>query len=126
MIMKLLGLSETVFEVTQKDQPSTPGEDNNNDAGQFTFNESPIFVPATTLLFVHLAAMVKALSDLNHGSHELRIGEVICNVWMLLCFLPFLKGLIRKKKYGIPSSTICTSAALAAVFVNLCKRVSIA
>ena len=122
MIMKLLGLSETVFEVTQKDQPSSPDKDNNKDAGQFTFNDSPILVPANTLLFVHLAAMVKALSDLNHGS----IGEVICNVWMLLCFLPFLKGMFRKGKYGIPSSTISTSVALAAVFVHLCKRFSIA
>lgn len=126
VILKLLGLSETVFEVTQKDQPSTPGKDN-EDVGRFTFDESPMLVPATTLMFIHLVAMVKALSDLTHGSHESRInGEMICNLWLFLCFLPFVKGLFRKGKYGIPTSTICKSAVLAAVFVYLCKRGSIA
>uniref|UniRef100_A0A2N9J7Q7 Uncharacterized protein n=1 Tax=Fagus sylvatica TaxID=28930 RepID=A0A2N9J7Q7_FAGSY len=42
VILKLLGISETVFEVTQKDQSS----DDVNDAevGRFTFNESPTFL----------------------------------------------------------------------------------
>ncbi|RVW38961.1 hypothetical protein CK203_073632 [Vitis vinifera] len=59
---KLLGLFEAVFEVTQKNQSSASGDDNHKDAGRFTFNESPIFVPATTLVLVHLVAMVKALA----------------------------------------------------------------
>uniref|UniRef100_A0A2N9J782 Uncharacterized protein n=1 Tax=Fagus sylvatica TaxID=28930 RepID=A0A2N9J782_FAGSY len=48
VILKLLGISETVFEVTQKDQSS----DDVNDAevGRFTFNESRLFLPGTTIL----------------------------------------------------------------------------
>ena len=68
--------------------------------------------------------MVKALSDLTHGSHELKIVELVCNVWILLCILPFLKGLFKKGKYGVPSSIICKSTTLATVFVYLCKMVS--
>ncbi|KAJ9686468.1 hypothetical protein PVL29_015392 [Vitis rotundifolia] len=48
VILKLLGLSETVFEVTKKDQATTPGEGSDRDAGRFTFDGSLIFVPATT------------------------------------------------------------------------------
>ena len=61
--------------------------------------------------------MVKALSDIIHGSHELKIVELVCNVWILLCILPFLKGLFKKEKYGVPSSTICKSATLVIVYI---------
>ncbi|XP_034701263.1 cellulose synthase-like protein H1 isoform X2 [Vitis riparia] len=118
VILKLLGLSETVFEVTKKDQSTTPGEGSDKDAGRFTFDGSLIFVPATTLLLVHLMALVTALLGLfDHVGIESRIGEIICSVWVVLCFLPFLKGLFGKGKYGIPKSTICKSAALAFLFL---------
>ena len=117
VILKLLGLSETVFEVTKKDQSTTPGEGSDKDSGRFTFDGSLIFVPATTLLLVHLMALVTALLGLfDHVEIESRIGEIICSVWVVLCFSPFLKGLFGKGKYGIPKSTICKSAALAFLF----------
>lgn len=117
VILKLLGLSETVFEVTKKDQATTPGEGSDKDAGRFTFDGSLIFVPATTLLLVHLMALVTALLGLFHVGIESRIGEIICSAWVVLCFSPFLKGLFGKGKYGIPTSTICKSAALALLFL---------
>ena len=118
VILKLLGLSETVFEVTKKDQSTTPGEGSDKDSGRFTFDGSLIFVPATTLLLVHLMALVTALLGLfDLVGIESRIGEIICSVWVVLCFSPFLKGLFGKGKYGIPKSTICKSAALAFLFL---------
>ena len=118
VILKLLGLLETVFEVTKKDLYTTPGEGSDKDAGGFTFDGSLIFVPATTLLLVHLMALVTALLGLfDHVGIESRIGEIICSVWVVLCFSPFLKGLFGKGKYGMPTSTICKSAALALLFL---------
>lgn len=60
VILKLLGLSETVFEVTKKAQFATSDSDN-IDAGSFTFDESPIFIPGSTLLIVQLSALVTGL-----------------------------------------------------------------
>lgn len=60
VILKLLGLSETVFEVTKKAQFATSDSDN-IDAGSFTFDESPIFIPGSTLLIVQLSALVMGL-----------------------------------------------------------------
>ncbi|RVW97431.1 Cellulose synthase-like protein B3 [Vitis vinifera] len=118
VILKLLGLSETVFEVTKKDQSTTPGEGSDNDAGRFTFDGSLIFVPATTLLLVHLMALFTALLGLfDHVGIESRIGEIICSVWVVLCFSPFLEGLFGKGKYGIPTSSISKSVALALLFL---------
>ncbi|CBI28828.3 unnamed protein product, partial [Vitis vinifera] len=113
----LLGLSKTIFEVTKKDQSTTPVEDNDKDAGRFTFDESLIFVLATTLALLHLVALVAASIGPSHVGIESRIGEVICSVWLVLCFFPFLTGLFGKGKYGIPTSTICKSAALALLFL---------
>ncbi|CAK9160381.1 unnamed protein product [Ilex paraguariensis] len=53
--LKLLGLSETMFEVTKKNQ-TTGAHDTNASAGRFTFDESLIFVPGTTILLVNLTA----------------------------------------------------------------------
>ena len=55
---KTPGLLETVFEVTKKDQSTTPGEANDKDVGRFTFYGSLIFVPATTLVLLHMVAVV--------------------------------------------------------------------
>lgn len=121
VLLKLIGLSETVFEVTQKDETSPTG-DTTIDAGRFTFDESPIFIPGTTVLLVHLAALAMNLLGFWPLADEARfgIGELVCSMWVVFCFLPFLKGLFGKGKYGIPTSTICKSAALAFLFVHLC------
>ncbi|KAF8414123.1 hypothetical protein HHK36_002122 [Tetracentron sinense] len=108
VVLKLLGLSETVFEVTRKDQ-STTDDGNDTDAGRFTFDESPVFVPATALVLVHLTALSMGLVGVQpsaRGGYGSGLGEVICCAWVVLNFLPFVKGLVGKGKYGIPSSTL--------------------
>ncbi|KAG5545602.1 hypothetical protein RHGRI_017929 [Rhododendron griersonianum] len=133
VILKLLGLSETVFEVTQKEQSSTNGSDDDNaDVGRFTFDESPIFIPATTVLLVNLTALVIAILGFRpaappilgfrpaaRGGDGSGIGEVIFSSCVVLCLWAFLKGLFGKGKYGIPLATVYKSGALALLFVNL-------
>jgi hypothetical protein len=75
-VLKLLGISEIVFEVTKKDQSSDAAND--DDAGRFTFNESSIFVPGTTILLLHLTALVVSLLKLQppaHNEHGSGLGE---------------------------------------------------
>ncbi|THG13590.1 hypothetical protein TEA_007853 [Camellia sinensis var. sinensis] len=125
VLLKLLGLSDTVFEVTQKDQ-STNVDDNNANAGKFTFDDSPSFVLGTTILLVNLTALAigllrfRLVGGAGNGSG---IGEFICSMWVVLCFWAFLRGLFGKGKYGIPSSIIYKSGALALLFVQSCKWV---
>ncbi|CAK7348998.1 unnamed protein product [Dovyalis caffra] len=115
------GISETVFEVTQKDQSSNDG----GDEGRFTFDASPIFVPGTTVLLLQLTALVMGFRDMppsvNNGSG---LGEILCSILVVTCLWPFMKGLLAKGKYGIPLSTICKSALLALSFVHLVRRTS--
>lgn len=131
MVLKLLRISETVFEVTQKDQStSNNGSDRNDhvDASRYTFDESPAFVLVTTLLLLHLTSLAMFLM----GSQPPAIGrngsgilEVISSVWLVLSFSPFLKGLFGKGKYGIPMATIYKSTALALLFVLFCRSTTI-
>ncbi|KAJ4978476.1 hypothetical protein NE237_009256 [Protea cynaroides] len=117
---KLLGLSDKVFNVTPKDQATSIQGANVEDAdrGRFTFNESPIFVPPTALLFVNLTALAMVFLD---GSW-LGIGEIVCSAWMVLSLLPFLKGLFRRGIYGIPWPTIWKSATLAFLFLHFSRQ----
>ncbi|XP_052178158.1 cellulose synthase-like protein H1 [Diospyros lotus] len=120
--LKLLGISDTVFEVTQKDQPAA-GDNTDANAGRFTFNDSPIFIPGTTILLINLAALAAGLLGfrLTPGEDGFGIGEVVCSVYVVLCSWAFLKGLFGRGKYGIPLPTIFKSGALAMLFVQLSK-----
>lgn len=124
VFLKLVGISETVFEITRKDQ----GDDGSDmQPGRFTFDNSPVFVPGTTLVLLHITALLMWLSGMKtqvHSGHESGVSEIVCSALVLLSFLPFLKGLIRKGVYGIPSSTICKSVALVGIFILFCKRPS--
>ncbi|XVF81629.1 hypothetical protein PTKIN_Ptkin15bG0170500 [Pterospermum kingtungense] len=122
IILKLLGLAESVFEVTNKDQSSD--DDDNDHVAKFTFNGSAFFIPGTTIMIVHLISLLALSLRLQspvHGTHGVGIGEVFCSLWVVLCFWPFLKGLSGRGKNGIPSSTIVKSAALASAFVLFCR-----
>lgn len=116
IIIKLLGISETGFEVTKKDQG-----DKNSDFGRFTFDDSPIFVPGTAILLLNLSALFIGVLDFKKGNIEWDLGEIICIMWTVFVFWPFLKGLFAKGKYGIPASTILKSGALALLLVHLFK-----
>ncbi|MED6182630.1 hypothetical protein PIB30_030369 [Stylosanthes scabra] len=126
-LLKKLRISDYGFLVTKKEQPSSSDEgsdkSNANDGGRFIFNKSLVFVPGTTILLVQLTALLinffgwqpKARS----GGHGSGFGELLCSAYVVLVYLPFLKGLFGKGKYGIPLSTICKSMALALFFVHL-------
>ncbi|XP_050206574.1 cellulose synthase-like protein B3 isoform X3 [Mercurialis annua] len=116
VVLKILGFSETVFEVTQKDQSS--GDDVGDDAGRF--DGSPVFVPATTVLLIELSAIVLVLFR-GGGVFRLQGGEILCSSTVVIFLWPFVKGLFGKGKYGIPWPTICKSAVLAMCFVHSCK-----
>ncbi|XP_077232455.1 cellulose synthase-like protein H1 isoform X1 [Tasmannia lanceolata] len=124
VLLKLLGLSETLFEVTRKDQ-STLDSKNNVDAGRFTFDSSPLFVPATALLLVHLTALFVGFLRVLSGGLEPALApiEMVCSAWLVLTLLPFLKGLFRKGSYGIPWAIIYKALALAWFFFHFCGRV---
>jgi len=122
VFLKILRISGTVFEVTQKDQSSNNG----GDEGRFTFDASPIFVPGTTILLLQLTAFVMGfggmqLPSVNDASG---LGEILCSVLVVMCFWPFVKGLFGKGKYGIPLSTICKSSLLSLSFVYLVTSTS--
>ncbi|KAG5114522.1 hypothetical protein JHK82_037791 [Glycine max] len=122
-MLKLSGISDSVFEITDK-KPSTSGADGNNaDAGRFTFEESPVFVIGTTILLVHMTAMLIKFLGLQptHSGNGCGLGESISSMYVIVCYWPYLKGLFARGKYGIPLSTICKSAVLALVFVHFCR-----
>ncbi|OMO92763.1 cellulose synthase-like protein H1-like protein [Corchorus capsularis] len=122
MLLKNLGLSETVFDITQKTQTTF---DDDHKVGRFVFDESPIFMPGTSLLLVHLIALAMWVFGLQPPAATdgvgSGLGEILCSVWVVLNFWPFLKGLFGKGQYGIPWSTIWKSAALVLLFVQLSK-----
>lgn len=122
VVLKILGLSETVFEVTKKESSSSSDDKENSDGdlGRFTFDESPLFVPVTTILMIQLAALSFGFLGTQPSVQEFGIGEVICCLWLILCFWPFLKGMFAKGSYGLPWSILFKSSVLAFFFVYLC------
>ncbi|KAK3184399.1 hypothetical protein Dsin_031685 [Dipteronia sinensis] len=118
LILELFGLSDTdtVFEVTQKDHESS----SSNDHGLISFDESSMFIPSTTMVLVQLTALATCslgLQPPGGGGQGSGLAELLCSVFVVLCFWPFVEGLFRKGKFGIPLSTIFKSAALASLFV---------
>ncbi|XP_022970946.1 cellulose synthase-like protein H1 [Cucurbita maxima] len=120
VVLKLLRISETVFEVTKKDSSSSNTDEKTKleDSNHFTFDESLLFIPGTTIVLVQVSALLIGLTRAR-GSGVL---EVACSVWLVLCFWPFFKGMFLKGRYGLPLSTIYKSAALALFFLHLCQK----
>ncbi|KAJ0441471.1 putative cellulose synthase (UDP-forming) [Helianthus annuus] len=85
---------------------------------------------SVVILLINIMALVNGMLRLYKvdysenwmGVSKLGLGEMFCSVWVLLCFWEYLKGLFRNGKYGIPSSTIWKSGALALLFVQICRR----
>uniref|UniRef100_A0A0D3C3P4 Uncharacterized protein n=1 Tax=Brassica oleracea var. oleracea TaxID=109376 RepID=A0A0D3C3P4_BRAOL len=129
IIFKLLGVSKTVFIVTKKtfnetrsgtgDGPSCSADPN---AGKFEFDDSVYFLPGTFIVLVNLAAIAGFSVGLQPVSHIYGGGgstfvEACACILVVMLFLPFLKGLFEKGKYGIPLSTLSKAAFLAVLFV---------
>ncbi|RDY01531.1 Cellulose synthase-like protein H1, partial [Mucuna pruriens] len=112
-MLKLSGISDTVFEITEK-KNQTVGAD----SGRFTFDESPVIVAGTTILLVHLTAMLIKFWD---SKNECGLGEFMASTYVVVCYWPYFKGLFGRGKYGIPLSTMCRSAVLAFVFLHFCS-----
>ncbi|CAN6235004.1 unnamed protein product [Urochloa humidicola] len=133
VVLKTLGLSETVFEVTRKDQQGAGAADA-EDPGRFSFDSSPVFVPPTALTALTLVAVaVGAWRAVVAGGGAAAAGgvtpaggpgagEFVCCGWLLLCFWPFVRGLAGKGSYGIPWSVKIKAGLLVAVFVHFCTR----
>jgi hypothetical protein len=134
VVLNTLGLSETVFEVTRKEQSSSDGGDTGADAdpGRFTFDSSPVFVPPTALTMLSIVAVavgawravvVGAAGGVPGGVGP-GVGELVCCGWLVLCFWPFVRGLVAvgRGSYGIPWSVRLKAALLVAAFVHLCTR----
>ncbi|KAI4341014.1 hypothetical protein MLD38_025791 [Melastoma candidum] len=120
VILKLFGISQTVFEVSKK-ETSDPREGDTFRPGKFTFDESPMFIPGTALALVELMALAMMLLGLGpkaHGNNGSGVGEVLCAVCTLLSFGVFIRGLF-KKKGGIPMLTVLKLAVLTTLFVQL-------
>jgi hypothetical protein len=140
VLLKTLGLSETVFEVTRKEQQQgSPngsgggdgdGADGATDPGRFTFDSSPVFVPPTALAMLSVVAVavgawraivVGAAGGVPGGVGP-GVGELVCCGWLVFCFWPFVRGLVGEGSYGIPWSVRLKAALLVAAFVHLCTR----
>ncbi|CAJ1956284.1 unnamed protein product [Sphenostylis stenocarpa] len=123
-MLKLSGISDTVFEITEKEPPTSDAGGNNEDAGRFMFDESPVFVVGTTILLVNLTAMLVKILELQptHGGDGCGLGEFISSMYLIVCYIPYLKGLFGRGKYGIPLSTICKSGIFAFLFVHFCRK----
>ncbi|XP_038989160.1 cellulose synthase-like protein H1 isoform X2 [Phoenix dactylifera] len=117
VLLKTLGLSETVFEVTRKDQQSDTN-DTDKDPGRFTFDNSPLFVSGTAVLLANLAALTVGLLRLRRPVVGPGLGEFVCSVWVVLSLWPFARGRVGRGSYGIPWPVIRKAAVLASLFVQ--------
>ncbi|KAD5318189.1 hypothetical protein R6Q59_033462 [Mikania micrantha] len=136
VIAKLVGLSKTVFEVTQKENKlsdsdgDTDSDSDDKNVARFTYDKSPIITPGVVVLLVNMTAVVNVVlrllmvdcSEIWMHVLGLGVGEMFCSVWVILCFWEFFKGLFGNGKYGIPFSVMWKSGFLAFSFVLLCKR----
>lgn len=107
VLLKLLGISETSFEGTRKDQ-NIYNSINDAEGGQFTFDSSALFVPAIALVIVHMVALIGffiAVQPLAASGSESGLVEVVCSSRVLLSLMPFLKGIFKLGSYGIPWAT---------------------
>ncbi|PWZ36792.1 Cellulose synthase-like protein H1 [Zea mays] len=126
VVLKTVGLSETVFEVTRKEQQqgSPDGDRADADPGRFTFDSSPVFVPPAALAMLSVVAVaVGAWRAVTGGGGGPGVGEFVCCAWLLLCFWPFVRGLVGGRgSHGIPWSVRIKAALLVAAFVHLSTR----
>lgn len=126
VLLKTLGLSDTVFEVTRKDTSTSGGDCSADEAalGRFTFDSSPVFVPATAIAILNIVGIAVGVWRVVAGAVEdggPGVGEFVFCSWLLLCFWPFVAGIVGKGSYGIPWSVKLKAGLLVAAFVHFCR-----
>ncbi|XP_022545531.2 cellulose synthase-like protein B5 [Brassica napus] len=134
ILLKLLGISNVGFVVAKKTTPKTMPisgyepiqrqDDGPNSCyvHKFEFDNSCHFVPGTFIMLVNMAALASNFvglqrSSCHHEGGRSGLAENCACILVILLFLPFLKGLFAKGKYGIPLSTLSKAALLAMIFV---------
>ncbi|XP_020592931.1 cellulose synthase-like protein H2 [Phalaenopsis equestris] len=124
VVLKFLGVSDTVFEVTRKDHSPQTGL---VEPGRFTFDRSPIFISGTAVVLVHImaAGMVllrRAGWGIGGEAKWSGLGEMVCCGWILMAFWPFVRGLFGTGRYGIPWSVVIKAGAFSLLFFRLSMR----
>ncbi|CAL5211692.1 unnamed protein product [Lathyrus oleraceus] len=126
ILLKLLGISSTVFGITKKDLSPFSDDTHDKNVCRHTFHKSLIFLSGTTVLLLQLTSIFIKLLGFQkqglRGNHESGMVEMLCSVYLIICYWPFLRGLFETGKYGIPLSTICKGGTLTCLFFYLCKR----
>ncbi|KAL1220610.1 Cellulose synthase-like protein B6 [Cardamine amara subsp. amara] len=126
IILKLLGISKVGFIIAKKTMPETmttfesqpsqrEDDGKKSDLGKFEFDSSSHFIPGTFVMLVNLAALARFFVGLQWSS----LAEACGCILVVMLFLPFLKGLFEKGKYGIPLSTLSKAVFLTVLFVLL-------
>lgn len=124
---KLVGLSESAFEITKKEVDAPPAAAAAAEAGRFSFDASPLFLPAAAVALLNSAALPAATwralwADPGGGGPGL--GELVCATWAVLSYFPFIRGLFGKGRYGLPWPTIAKASISASLFVLFSKWAS--
>ncbi|XP_048634168.1 cellulose synthase-like protein B3 [Brassica napus] len=136
--LKLLGISKVVLIVTQKTIPesrSGSGDEPTQridhglspSSGKFEIDGSLYFLPGTFIVLVNLAAIAgywvgQQSWSCKHGGGGSGLAEACICVLVVIIFYPFLMGLFKKGKYGIPLSTLSKAVFLTALFVVFSVR----
>jgi hypothetical protein len=85
-----------------------------------------VFIPATAIAILNIVAVAVGACRVVAGAVEDKpdgpgVGEFVCCGWLLLCFWPFVTGLVGKRSYGIPWSVKLKAGLLVAAFVHFCR-----
>ncbi|RID66855.1 hypothetical protein BRARA_D01969 [Brassica rapa] len=136
--LKLLGISKVVLIVTQKTIPESRSGSGDEppqhidhglspSSGKFEIDGSLYFLPGTFIVLVNLAAIAGYWVGLQswsckHGGGGSGLAEACICVLVVIIFYPFLMGLFKKGKYGIPLSTLSKAVFLTALFVVFSVR----
>jgi hypothetical protein len=88
-------------------------------------DSSPLFILPTALTMLNIVAIAAGawrtvVAGATNGGPG--VGEFMCCGWLVLCFWPFVRGLVGKGSFRIPWSIKLTAALLVAVFVHFCRR----
>lgn len=136
--LKLLGISKVVLIVTQKTIPESRSGSGDEppqridhglspSSGKFEIDGSLYFLPGTFIVLVNLAAIAgywvgQQSWSCKHGGGGSGLAEACICVLVVIIFYPFLMGLFKKGKYGIPLSTLSKAVFLTALFVVFSVR----
>ncbi|CAA6668374.1 unnamed protein product [Spirodela intermedia] len=124
VVAKLVGLSEAAFEITKKEVNAPAAAVN---TGGFTFDASPLFVPATAVALLNSAALAAGTWRMLWAAPDgggPGLGELACATWAVLSYSPFIVGLFRRAQYGLPRPTVVKASVLSFLFVLLSKLAS--